>query len=68
MLSESGHVPLDALWQYHTKKTPLTKGQFAHAIGCKQCVYVLSVCMICPTLDDVKAIAEKEYGLKQNLH
>jgi len=31
-------------------------------VYCKHCVYILSVCIICPTLEDVKAMADKEYG------
>lgn len=59
MESEHGHVPLDALWQYQTQKKPLTEEQLAHAIDCRHCVYILSVCMICPTLEDVKEIEQK---------
>ena len=64
MASESVHVPLDALWQYHTKKIPLTNEQLAHAIDRRVCVYILSLCIICPTLQDIKEVAEKEYGLR----
>jgi len=58
MQSDPDHVPLDALWEYHTKKIPLTRKQFVHAFDCKHCVYVLSVCMTCPTFEDVKAALE----------
>ena len=64
MSSDSDHVPLDALWEYHTTKRPLTKEQLTHAIECRQCVSILSMCAVCPTLEDVKAIAEKEYGIQ----
>jgi len=67
MKSDPEHVPLDALWQYHTKKIPLTKEQLAHAIDCKHCVYILSVCMICPTLEDVEAALKTLFPTKSHI-
>jgi hypothetical protein len=49
-----GHVPLDVLWQYNAKNLKLTKEQSAHAIHCKRCVYILNLCPVCATLDDLK--------------
>jgi hypothetical protein len=69
MQSDFEHVPLDALWRYAINKNPLTSEQFVHAINCKQCVYVLSVCMYCPSFEDLKAIAAKTlHGSRKLTH
>ena len=52
--NDQGHLPLDVLWQYNAKKLKLTKEQLAHAIYCKQCIYILNLCTVCATLDDLK--------------
>jgi hypothetical protein len=61
-----GHVPLDVLWQYNAKKLKLTKEQSSHAIYCKRCINILSLCTVCATLDDLKeAVKELESNEKK---
>jgi len=55
-----GHVPLDVLWQYTRKKLKLTEEQSTHAIHCKQCIYILNLCTVCATLDDLKEAVRLE--------
>ena len=44
-------------------KIGLTEDQFAHAIDCRYCLYILSVCMLCDNIEAVlRVVAQNCMG------